>query len=62
LHDLVLAKLVAGRERDWEFARDAAAAGLVDVALLLECSSSLPITAEHQEHLRRRVSTLAAGR
>ncbi len=29
IHDLVLAKCVAGRERDWEFARDALAANLV---------------------------------
>ena len=29
-HDLVLAKCVAGRERDWEFAREALAHHLVD--------------------------------
>jgi hypothetical protein len=33
-HDLVLAKCVAGRERDWQFARDALAAGIVDAGTL----------------------------
>src|SRR5919201_476549 len=34
-HDLVLAKCVAGRERDWEFAREALEHELVDGAVLL---------------------------
>src|SRR3954447_6483247 len=31
VHDLVLSKCVAGRDRDWDFARDAIAADLVQV-------------------------------
>jgi hypothetical protein len=42
VHDLVLAKCVAGRERDREFARDALAAGLVRADELLRRSEDLP--------------------
>lgn len=51
-HDLVLAKCVAGRERDWEFARDALAAGVVMRDTLLERVESLPTTAEQQASIR----------
>jgi len=42
-HDLVLSKCVAGRERDWEFARDALAAGLVLTETLVARISDLPV-------------------
>lgn len=42
-HDLVLAKCVAGRDRDWEFARDSLNAGLVEEAVLLSRVEDLPI-------------------
>jgi hypothetical protein len=51
-HDLVLAKCAAGRERDWEFAQDAIAHGLVDPAELLKREPDLPVSPEHREHLR----------
>ena len=51
-HDLVLAKCAAGRERDWQYARTALAADLVDVAVLLARVRSLPISGDHQQHLR----------
>jgi hypothetical protein len=57
-HDLVLAKCAAGRERDWEFARTALTAGLVDVAVLLARVSSLPIGGDRQHHLRRLLTAL----
>jgi hypothetical protein len=39
---LVLAKCVAGRERDWEFVADALAAGLVQLEELLDRTKNLP--------------------
>ena len=45
-HDLVLAKCVAGRERDWQFARDALAAGLVNTDTLAARVSDLPVRIE----------------
>jgi hypothetical protein len=51
-HDLVLAKCVAGRERDWEFARAALAAGVVESAPLLALIERMPIEEARQAHLR----------
>jgi hypothetical protein len=47
-HDLVLAKCVAGRDRDWEFARDALGADLVKIEELLRRIEDLPISASDQ--------------
>lgn len=41
-HDLVVSKLVAGREKDTNFATALIAAGLVDVDMLLERAQLLP--------------------
>jgi hypothetical protein len=41
-HDLVVSKLVAGREKDYEFARALLAAGLVDPDTLPICTDLLP--------------------
>jgi hypothetical protein len=41
-HDLVLSKCAAGRQRDWEFAREALAHELVDPGELRRRSSDLP--------------------
>jgi hypothetical protein len=57
VHDLVLAKCVAGRERDWEFARDALAADLVQIEELLRRTEDLPISTSDEEHIR----TMLAG-
>ena len=48
-HDLVLAKLVRGSERDWTYARVAMRAGIVDHDRLLELVQSLPVSAERRE-------------
>jgi hypothetical protein len=56
-HDLVLAKCVAGRERDWDFAREALAHGLVDAEVLLERVDDLPVA----EADRRRVREMLEG-
>jgi hypothetical protein len=45
-HDLILSKLVANRERDWEFAKEALAARLVDSSVLLERAGDLPVSSE----------------
>lgn len=45
LHDLVLAKCVAGREKDWAFADAALRGGLVDVSSLTARAGDLPVPA-----------------
>jgi Nucleotidyltransferase of unknown function (DUF6036) len=55
-HDLLLAKCVAGRERDWEFVREALAAGLVQFDRLLTRIGELPIDAVAQERVRSMLS------
>lgn len=52
-HDLVLAKCVAGRDRDWEFARDAIAANLVEVGELLMRIPDLPQPPADRAHIQR---------
>lgn len=53
-HDLVLSKLVANRNRDWDFAREALKAQLVDLGVLFERVKDLPV----DEKIRR---SIAAG-
>lgn len=48
-HDLVLAKCVAGRERDWEFARETIAHGVVDHAELLRRTPDLPVDSAQRD-------------
>jgi hypothetical protein len=57
-HDLVLAKCVAGRERDWEFARDAIAADLVRVDELFDRIPSIPCPPTAHAHLRKMLEGL----
>jgi len=57
-HDLVLAKCVAGREKDWAFARTALAGGLVGRGVLLDRVDALPLGADHRDVVRRLVSGL----
>jgi hypothetical protein len=58
-HDLVLAKCVAGRERDWEFAREALAHQLVDPEVLLGRIEDLPVHDEHRRDVRARLEATA---
>lgn len=53
LHDLVLTKCCAGRERDWKFARQALQAGLVDLPVLLGRVPDLPVEEPHRQLIRR---------
>jgi hypothetical protein len=59
-HDLVLAKCVRGSERDWEFAEDAIAAGLVGPSLL-ERVDALPIPADDRKAIRRMLEARLPG-
>ena len=43
IHDLALAKVAARRERDWDFAREALKAGLVNGDELLKRAEDLPL-------------------
>jgi Nucleotidyltransferase of unknown function (DUF6036) len=60
-HDLVLAKCVAGRERDWDFAREALAHHLVDARVLLSRTHDLPVDDEHRDELRARLQAIAGA-
>ncbi len=57
--DLVLAKCAAGRDRDWEFARDALQAGLVDLDELIGRIDDLPIDRTDREHVRQMIDGMA---
>jgi hypothetical protein len=59
-HDLVLAKCAAGRDRDWEFARDAIAADLVQIDELLARLPDLPRPEADRHHLRNMLLGLVA--
>jgi uncharacterized nucleotidyltransferase DUF6036 len=61
-NDLVLAKCVAGRERDWEYAAAAIKAGLVDPTVLLERVPELPIPAARREHVAELLRGIVARR
>jgi hypothetical protein len=57
-HDLVLAKCVAGRERDWDFARDALRAELVEIETLLARLPGLPFSVKRERQMRRALDAL----
>jgi hypothetical protein len=57
LHDLILAKCAAGRGRDWDYAEEALAAGLVDLDQLMSRIADLPI----DDPAQRRVRAMLAG-
>lgn len=51
MHDLVLSKCAAGRERDWDYAREALNAGIVDARILLARVLDLPVPHEVVAHV-----------
>jgi hypothetical protein len=59
VHDLVLAKCAAGRERDWEFAATALAASLVDPDTLVKRAATLPVPAAAKRMIVTRLRALA---
>lgn len=59
-HDLVLAKCVAGRDRDQEFARDALAAGMVRREELFRRLEDLPEPPADRVHVREMLDGICA--
>lgn len=57
-HDVVLSKLGAGREKDLEFARAAAALGLVEEPVLVRRLGLVPATEEHSRLIAARIAAL----
>jgi len=59
-HDLVLAKLAANRERDWDFAKDALAAKLVDPGILVARVADLPVDPDVRAAIASSLAAIAA--
>lgn len=60
-HDVVLAKCAAGRERDWEFAREAVRHGVVDPDELLRRAGDLPLPASRREQVAQLLRGIVAA-
>lgn len=58
VHDLVLSKCAAGRERDWEFAKEAQRHGLVDLELLRRRAAELPLPAGDIERIEQMLASI----
>jgi hypothetical protein len=58
-HDLILAKCVAGRDRDWQFAADALGAGIVDLEELLRRIPRLPVSQESRDRIETMIRARA---
>lgn len=59
-HDLVLAKLTAGRARDLEFAEEAVRNDIVQPQELLRRVEDLPLDSRHQAHVRSLLESVIA--
>ena len=53
VHDLVLAKAAAGRERDWDYVEQVLKAGLADHATLLQRVPDMPLITRRKNGSRR---------
>lgn len=60
VHDLLLSKCVAGRERDWEFVEEALRHGLADPTDLRTRVGDLPLDRKQVEAVRRMVDGVIA--
>jgi hypothetical protein len=58
----VLAKCVAGRQRDWEFAREAIRHGVVEPEELLRRVPDLPLPDDQREQMERMLASVIARR
>jgi hypothetical protein len=56
IHDLVISKCVAAREKDHEFVREALLAGLVDPAILVERLAATEIDEEQRAAIQGRIA------
>lgn len=61
IHDLVLSKCAAGRDRDWVYATEVLKAGLADSPTLVARARDLPLDETECECIRRRLEALAAS-
>lgn len=57
-HDVILAKLARGSERDWEYARTAVQAGLVEADVLLQRVEDLPLDRQHRDRIASSLGAL----
>jgi hypothetical protein len=62
IHDLILSKCVAGRERDWDYAAEAIRAGVADPDTLLTRVPELPVADDLRAHVEKRLRTITALR
>jgi Nucleotidyltransferase of unknown function (DUF6036) len=60
VHDLLISKCVAGRERDWEFAEEAVRHGLADPDELRRRIADLAVSGKRLEAVRRTVDGVIA--
>jgi hypothetical protein len=58
VHDLVLSKCAAGRQRDWDFAREALMHRLVDPGELQHRTGDLPLPAADIERIQRMLAAI----
>lgn len=58
VHDLVLSKCVAGRVRDWDYAKEAVHAGIVDQHILLGRVADLPVDDHARGHIERTIRAM----
>src|SRR5262245_27281422 len=61
IHDLVLLKLAAGRERDWDYAAEALEAGIVQPQVLLGRLPDLPVSDELRAPIERLLLSLVSA-
>lgn len=62
VHDLVLSKCAAGRDRDWEFATEALRAGIVRGDVLLARISDLPLAETARAHVDKVLRAIIPSR
>lgn len=58
VHDLILSKCAAGRERDWEFAKEALRHGLVDPGELQRRAGDLPLPNADIERVQQMLTAI----
>jgi len=62
VHDLVLSKCAAGRDRDWEYAAEALKAELVKPDVLLSLVPDLPVTVDQRAQIERMLRSILSTR